>query len=137
MEELRNSHALALAEAQDKIAELEVQAAKVAALEALSASLQEEKEDSANKVSELEIEILELRESQESFDEERELSLTKLEALRDDLAAATARRRKLIAMFMQRKQNTHPARKQSRKSMKMLSKLLAKNSPKFLPNLIL
>ncbi len=90
LEELRNSHALALAEAQDKIAELEVQAAKVAALEALSASLQEEKEDSANKVSELEIEILELRESQESFDEERELSLTKLEALRDDLAAATA-----------------------------------------------
>lgn len=90
LEELRESHALALVEAQAKIAELEVQVVKVAALEALSASLQEEKEESANKVSELEIEILELKESQESFDEERELSLTKLQVLQNDLAAATA-----------------------------------------------
>ncbi|KAK0464960.1 uncharacterized protein EV420DRAFT_1301516 [Desarmillaria tabescens] len=88
--ELKKSHALALAEAMGKNGELEVQVAKVDALEALCTSLQQEKEESANRVSELEIEVLELNESQESFDEERELSLNKLKALQDELAAATA-----------------------------------------------
>lgn len=70
------------------IAELERKAAQIRALEAQLLDLKNEKEDSANKLSELEIEILELRESQETDGDERERTASKVRSLEDEVTIA-------------------------------------------------
>ncbi|GAW06032.1 Laminin-like protein epi-1 [Lentinula edodes] len=60
------------------------------ALVAQIAEMKAEKEENANKVSELEIEILELKESQETAEDERSTFALKIQALEEELAKAHA-----------------------------------------------
>ena len=70
IETLNTEHSKALAEAQAKVESLEESAARSVALEAQLAELKAENEDKSNKVSELEVEILELKEEQEKIEKD-------------------------------------------------------------------
>lgn len=88
---LKEEHAKALAEAQEKISALEASAAKSGELEAELAQLRTENEEKSNRVSELEIEILEMKEEQEKIQDEHSKTLERIKALEEELAqSATA-----------------------------------------------
>ncbi|KZT30690.1 hypothetical protein NEOLEDRAFT_1053426 [Neolentinus lepideus HHB14362 ss-1] len=88
-EALQKAHVAALEEAQTRVSELENKAAQADALAAEVAELTSEKDETANKLSELEIEILELKEAQEKAEDERTESLAHIKALEVQLAEAT------------------------------------------------
>lgn len=90
MDSLKAAHTRALADATEKIAQLEGQTDSVATLDDRITALQKDKEESANKVSELEVEILELKEAMETGEDEREKTTAELKALRQQLAATKA-----------------------------------------------
>ena len=85
-EALKVSHTKALEDSMRQIAELRETSSVTATLEAQIASLRAEKEESANKLSELEIEILELKETQEGLEDARDTLQKRITTLEDDLA---------------------------------------------------
>jgi conserved oligomeric Golgi complex subunit 6 len=87
-EALKAAHDQAQAEMSQKLQALESQAALADSLEAQLTLLRKEKEDSANKLSELEVEILELKESQEAAEDERNKLLGKIQSLESELSSA-------------------------------------------------
>jgi chromosome segregation ATPase len=88
VEALKVSHTVALEDSMGQIAELREKASLTAMLEAQIASLKAEKEESANKLSELEVEILELKETQEGLEDARDTLQRRIATLEDDLATA-------------------------------------------------
>lgn len=83
---LKAAHSEALQTAEAKIAELEPKAAEVEALRSQLGGLKEEKEEAANKISELEVEVLELKEQIEELEDAQKKFRTKIASLEDDLA---------------------------------------------------
>ena len=87
-EELKATHRQALEDSTTQVKALEEKAAGSEELKAQMASLKLEKEDNASKLSELEIEILELRETQEGLEDARDSLQLRITALEDELAKA-------------------------------------------------
>ena len=89
-EALKATHNMALKDATTKLNEYQSKAADVETLGKELAILKAEKEEAANKLSELEIEILELKESQDKAEDEHGQSLARVKALEDELVKAVA-----------------------------------------------
>jgi chromosome segregation ATPase len=89
-EALKAAQAQAQAEISQKLQALESKAVLVDSLEAQLTLLRKEKEDNANKLSELEVEILELKESQDAAEDERNRLLGKIQSLESELSSALA-----------------------------------------------
>ena len=87
-ERLKAAHNQALEGSTTQVKALEEKAAENNELKSQVASLKSEKEDNANKLSELEIEILELKETQEGLEDTRDSLQRRITALEDDLAKA-------------------------------------------------
>jgi conserved oligomeric Golgi complex subunit 6 len=87
---LKAAQAEALNAANAKINALELEASRAEALATEITSLRAEKEETSNKLSELEVEILEFKEAQELAEEERGNSKAQTDSLRDEVAAAAA-----------------------------------------------
>ena len=85
---LKAAHSQTLEDSRTQIKVLEEKAAESEKLKAQVASLKLEKEDNANKLSELEIEILELKETQEGLEDTRDSLHRRITTLEDDLAKA-------------------------------------------------
>ena len=83
---LKAAHKQALEGSTTQVKVLEEQAAENEELKSQVASLKSEKEDNANKLSELEIEILELKETQEGLEDTRDSLERRITTLEDDLA---------------------------------------------------
>lgn len=88
MEQLKQAQSLALEEERAKIATLGAKAQEVESLTSQLVSLQSEKEETATKVSELEIEILELKEAQEVLEDERDQLKKIIQTLENSLSQA-------------------------------------------------
>ena len=89
-EALKAAHSAALEDVAAKLNEQRDKAANVETLEKELADLKTEKEETANKLSELEIEILELKESQDKAEDEHGKSLSRVKSLEEELATAVA-----------------------------------------------
>ncbi|OJA16140.1 hypothetical protein AZE42_00081 [Rhizopogon vesiculosus] len=89
-EALTASHASTLQGLHATLSEAQARAADTDALEAQVQQLKAEREDNANKLSELEVEILELKESQEQAEDEHAQVLDRLQTLEEELADAAA-----------------------------------------------
>ncbi|KAI0307708.1 hypothetical protein B0F90DRAFT_1621431, partial [Multifurca ochricompacta] len=85
---LKTAQAEALGVAAAKISTLELQGSLAEALATEVDSLRAEKEETSNKLSELEVEILELKEAQELAEEERGKSNAQIRALHAEVARA-------------------------------------------------
>ena len=85
---LKAAHKQALEGSTTQAKALEEKAAENDKLKSQVASLKSEKEDNANKLSELEIEILELKETQEDLEDTRDSLQRRITTLEDDLAKA-------------------------------------------------
>jgi len=86
----------ALEAANAKISALEGEALRAEALATEIASLRAEKEETSNKLTELEVEVLELKETQASAEEDGERSKSQINALRDEVTAAAAATEKAV-----------------------------------------
>lgn len=86
----------ALEAAEAKISALEREASRAEALATEIASLRAEKEETSNKLTELEVEILELKDTQASAEEEGEKRKAQINALRDEVTAAAVATEKAI-----------------------------------------
>ncbi|KAI9513033.1 hypothetical protein F5148DRAFT_462428 [Russula earlei] len=93
---LKTAHAEALDAATSNINALEHQASRADELATEITSLRAEKEETSNKFSELEVEILELKEAQDVAEGERKSSQTEIKVLREELAAATLATEKTV-----------------------------------------
>lgn len=87
-EQLKQTHASASLEAQTKVTALEAKLKETEELTSQLAALRAEKEDTATKISEFEVEILELKETQETLEDERLRLTNVIKALEGDLAQA-------------------------------------------------
>lgn len=87
---LKAAQAEALDAATAKIRALELQASRAETLSSEIADLRTGKEGTSNKLSELEVEILELKDARDLAEEERANSKTQIDTLREELATATA-----------------------------------------------
>ena len=87
-ERLKAAHKEALEGSTTQVKALEGKAAENDELKSQVAFLKSEKEDNANKLSELEIEILELKETQEGLEDTRDSLQRRITTLEDDLAKA-------------------------------------------------
>lgn len=87
-EQLKQAHASASVEAETKSTALEAKLQEMADIAAQLAALRDEKEETASKVSEFEIEILELKEVQETLEDERLRLTNTIKALEGDIAQA-------------------------------------------------
>lgn len=87
---LRAAHNKALQDAAAKSSESQQHAAEVIALTAQIGELKAEREESATKISELEVEILELKESQENAEDEHRRTLDRVQKLETELTEAVA-----------------------------------------------
>lgn len=87
---LRVAHDRTLQEAAARSSESQQRAAEVIALTAQIGGLKTEREESAAKISELEVEILELKESQEDTEDEHRRTLDRLQKLEAELMEAVA-----------------------------------------------
>lgn len=96
IEALKVAHREALQGMQDKLKDLEHRAAAVDNLEAALTRVKEEKEETVGKLSELEVEILELKESQELVEDRRAQSLVHIKAVEEDLLKATSAKQQAI-----------------------------------------
>ncbi|KAI6047777.1 hypothetical protein EDC04DRAFT_2919734 [Pisolithus marmoratus] len=88
METLRTTHDTALQDAAIQLTEAQQRASEVASLTASIETLKDEREESANRISELEVEVLELKESQEKVEDERNKLISSLKKAEADLAQA-------------------------------------------------
>ena len=86
----------ALEAANAKISALEREASHAEALATEIATLRTEKEETSNKLTELEVEILELKDTQASAEEEGERGKAQINALRDEVTAAAAATEKAV-----------------------------------------
>ena len=93
---LEAAHAEALDAATAKISALELQASQAEALATEIAALRAEKEGTSNKLSELEVEILELKEARDLAEEERGSSKTQTDTLREQVATAAVAAEKAV-----------------------------------------
>ena len=93
---LKAAQAEALDVATAKISALELQASRAEALTIEIANLRAGKEGTSNKLSELEVEILELKEARDLAEEERANSKTQIDTLREEVAKATAAAEKAV-----------------------------------------
>ncbi|KAH9486611.1 hypothetical protein JR316_0000676 [Psilocybe cubensis] len=89
VEALKVTHTKAMQDSESQIAELREQLAATEALQAQVASLKAEKEDNANKLSELEVEILESREVLENLEDTRDALQKQITMLEGQLATLT------------------------------------------------
>lgn len=87
---LKAEHQIELQNAQNSITELESRVAQLTRLEAQVTALNLEKEENAGKVSELEVEVLELKEAQDELEDNRERLQAKLRAVEENLANSSA-----------------------------------------------
>ncbi|KAF8912998.1 hypothetical protein CPB84DRAFT_499192 [Gymnopilus junonius] len=85
-EALKVTHTKALQDAENTIADLRSEVESVKEWEAQVTSLKAEKEENANKLSELEVEILELKETQEGLEDTRDQLQRQIAAQEDQLA---------------------------------------------------
>jgi len=86
----------ALEAANAKISALEREASRAEALATEIATLRTEKEETSNKLTELEVEILELKDTQASAEEEGERGKAQINALCDEVTAAAAATEKAV-----------------------------------------
>lgn len=93
---LKANQAEILDAATAKISALELQASRAAALATEIATLRAEKEGTSNKLSELEVEILELREAHDLAVEKRGNSETQIDSLREEVATAAGAAKKAV-----------------------------------------
>ena len=93
---LKAAQAEVLDAATAKISALELQASRAEALSTEIDDLRAGKEETSNKLSELEVEILELKEARDFAEEERAKSTTQIDTLRKEVAAATAATEKTV-----------------------------------------
>ena len=93
---LKAAQAEALDAATAKISTLQFQASRAEALATEIADLRAGKEGTSNMLSELEVEIWELKEARDIAEEERENSKTQIDALREEVATATAAAEKAV-----------------------------------------
>ena len=94
---LKAAQAEALDAATAKISALELEASRAEALATAEiADLRAGKEGTSNKLSELEVEILELKEALVLAEEERAKSKTQIDTLREEVATATAAAEKTV-----------------------------------------
>ncbi|TFY79764.1 hypothetical protein EWM64_g4252 [Hericium alpestre] len=96
VERLKAEHTAALAELSQKLEAAEQQAAGTQQLEKEMTDLKAEREESANRVSELEVEILELREASETAEDEHAKSLARIKSLEEELTGANAATEKAL-----------------------------------------
>ena len=87
-ERLKAAHRQALEGSTTQVKALEEKTTENDELKSQVASLKSEKEDNANRFSELEIEILELKETQEGLEDTRDSLQRRIATLEDDLAKA-------------------------------------------------
>lgn len=87
---LRAAHDRALQEATVRSSESQQRVTEAIALTTQIGELKAEREESAAKISELEIEILELKESQENAEDQHKRALDRLQKLEAELTAAVA-----------------------------------------------
>lgn len=87
IEVLKVTHAQATEIVATKSRDLEKSTSRIAELEAQVNALKAEREENASKVSELEVEILELRESQETLEDDRENVLAKVKSLEEQISS--------------------------------------------------
>ncbi|KAG1825793.1 uncharacterized protein BJ212DRAFT_1259279 [Suillus subaureus] len=97
LEALRVSHASTIHDFQVRSSEAQERAADADALEAQVRRLKAEREENANKLSELEVEILELKESQEQAEDDHAKVLDHLKRLEEELAHAAAATQSALA----------------------------------------
>ena len=90
LEVLKDSHAKAVEELSQKLASAERQAASAQAIADEVAGLKIEKEETSNKLSELEIEILELKEAQETAEDKHSNVLDRIKSLEAELVEANS-----------------------------------------------
>lgn len=88
MEALRNTHDTALQDAATRLTESQQRASEVASLTALIETLKAEREENANRISELEVEVLELKDSQENAEDEHKKLISSFKKAEADLAHA-------------------------------------------------
>jgi conserved oligomeric Golgi complex subunit 6 len=93
---LKVAQAEALDAATAKISALELQASRAEALATEITDLHAGKEGTSNKLSELEVEILELKEARDVAEEEHGNSKTQIDTLREEVAAASAAAEKAV-----------------------------------------
>jgi len=93
---LKAAQAEALDAATAKISALELQASRAEALATEIDDLRAGKEETSNKLSELEVEILELKETRDVAEEEHAKSKTQIDSLRKEVATATAATEKTV-----------------------------------------
>jgi conserved oligomeric Golgi complex subunit 6 len=96
IEALKLAHAEALHVMEGNIKDLGDKAAAVDELNAALTRLKEEKEETVGKLSELEVEILELKESQELAEDQRAQSLVRINAVEEELLRATSAKQQAI-----------------------------------------
>lgn len=96
MEALRAAHDMALQDATIKLSESQQRASEVSFLTTQIEALKAEREESANKISELEVEVLELKESQEKAEDEHYDLLTRFKGLEVELAQAIAAKEQFV-----------------------------------------
>jgi predicted nucleic acid-binding Zn-ribbon protein len=89
-EVLKTAHTVALQDLTTKLNEHRNKAADVETLEKELSDLKTEKDETATKLSELEIEILELKESQDKAEDEHGQALSRIKYLEAELAKAVA-----------------------------------------------
>jgi len=93
---LKAAQTEALDAATAKISELGLQASRAETLAIEIADFRAGKEGTSNKLSELEVEILELKEARDLAEEERANSKTEIDTLREKVATATAAAEKAV-----------------------------------------
>ncbi|KAG1908235.1 uncharacterized protein F5891DRAFT_992179 [Suillus fuscotomentosus] len=98
LEALRASHASTIENFHVRLSETHERAADADALEAQVRQLRAEREESANKLSELEVEILELKESQEQAEDDHAKALDRLKRVEEELAHAAAATQSALAV---------------------------------------
>jgi chromosome segregation ATPase len=96
IEALKDAHAEALQAAQEKIKDVGDKVAAVDNLNATLTRLKEEKEETVAKLSELEVEILELKESQELAEDQHAQSLARMKAVEEELQNTASAKQQAI-----------------------------------------
>ena len=85
---LKSAHTAALDELQQRLSVAEKKAGEVQRLETELAGLKGEKEDTANRISELEIEVLEAKDAVEEAEDTKARAESRIKGLEDELAKA-------------------------------------------------
>ena len=85
---LKSAHTVALNELQQRLSAAEAKAKEVQRLETELADLKREREDTANRISELEIEVLEAKDAVEDAEDAKTRAESKTKGLEDELAKA-------------------------------------------------